>query len=224
MPACSKCGKTLNDGDKYCTGCGVPIVMEAVPLTRTQVPSVASTVRRTFSRKAKLIYSLVALAFLGIFTSVFLSELPGKANPIIAGQPDIAMAATFIGVNLKAQPIDVRIRNGKVSFPLPVLLEKKMVQFDYPTGSTSLPLMAFISPEGKLVTAVRLCEPCNSHSFVIESDEMVCGTCGTRWKLRNLEGVQGSCQKYPPDPIPSEIVGNEIQIDEQVLKNWKMRI
>ncbi|MBI1806375.1 MAG: DUF2318 domain-containing protein, partial [Ignavibacteria bacterium] len=82
----------------------------------------------------------------------------------------------------------------------------------------------FISPEGKLVTAIRICEPCNSHTFRIEGTELACGNCETRWKLNNLEGLQGSCQKYPPAPIASQVIGNEVQIDERLVKNWKTRI
>ncbi len=221
---CSNCGSSVARGDKFCTSCGTSVSPSGQTDQRAATPSVASTVAKTFTRRARRVYAVLTVVLLGLFLYIFILHLPGNAHPVIEKQPDVAMASTFIGVKLSAQPVDVQVKNGKVSFPLVQLLEKRMIQFEYATGSTSLPVMAYISPEGKLVTAIRMCEPCNSHSFTIDADEMVCGVCGTRWKLKNLEGVQGSCQKYPPDPIPSEIVGNEVQIDEAVLKNWKMRI
>ncbi len=221
---CTKCGSSLKDDAKFCAVCGARIDLIEQHQDQSDLPSASKTVRTPISGKAKKVYSLIALGFFVLFSYVFTRHLPGNANPVIDKQPEIAMASAFTGVELTPQPIDVQIENGKVVFPLTLLLEKKMVAFEYKTGTTSLPLLAFISPEGKLVTAVRICEPCNSHTFRIEGTELACGNCESRWKLSNLEGIQGSCQKYPPDPIPSEVVGNQIQIDENTLKNWKMRI
>jgi uncharacterized membrane protein len=85
-------------------------------------------------------------------------------------------------------------------------------------------MLAYINPQGKLVTSIAMCEPCNSKSFHTESQDIVCDNCGTRWNFTTLEGISGSCQKYPPDPIPSQIVGNEVRIKEKLVADWKMRI
>jgi hypothetical protein len=117
-----------------------------------------------------------------------------------------------------------RVENGKIVIPLSLLLEKKMLEFEYGSRTTIVPLLAYISNEGKLVTSIRFCEPCTSKSFEIDGMDLVCGNCGTRWKLDNLRGISGNCQKYPPSPIPSQIIGNEIQISEDLVANWKLRI
>lgn len=122
------------------------------------------------------------------------------------------------------ETIDATVENGAISFSLTELREKKFVQFDYQASTGVISMLAFISPEGKLVTAIRMCEPCNAKIFRIEGDELACGNCETRWKLANLEGIQGSCQKYPPDPIPSQVVGNRVVMSEAAVLNWKMRI
>ncbi|HUL45093.1 MAG TPA: Fe-S-containing protein [Bacteroidota bacterium] len=192
---------------------------------REHVPSASQTVRKPLSKRAKLTYTTLVIILCVVFLAIFAQHLPGGANPVIAKQPDVAMASMFTDVHLSAQPISVDIRNGFISFPFSILQEKKYVQFEYHLqNGTVIPLLAYISPEGKLVTSVRLCEPCNSTSFTIDGTELVCGTCGTRWKLNNLDGISGNCQKYPPAPIPSTIVGNEVRIDESLIKEWKMRI
>ena len=99
-----------------------------------------------------------------------------------------------------------------------------MVSFAYQSATTTVPLLALISADGTVVTAVRLCEPCNSSDFTIEGNELACGKCETRWKLSNFEGLQGSCQKFPPAPIPSRVLGNYVQIDESIVANWKLRM
>ena len=176
------------------------------------------------SSKAKLVYALIGLSLFGIFLFLFINHLPGGEHPVIAKQPEVAMATMYTGETIEPAPISVVVENGKVVFPLTLLLEKKAVSFEYRMPTGSLPLLAFVSSEGKLVTAIRMCEPCNSKKFTIEGTELACGNCETRWKLSNLEGIQGSCQKYPPDPVPSTIVNNQVQIEESVLQHWKIRI
>jgi hypothetical protein len=176
------------------------------------------------SRKAKIVYTCIALGLFAIFLFTFMNHIPGGEHPVIALQPEVAMASMGTDQSLTLEPIDARVENGTVSFSLTLLQQRKFVQFDYHSSSGIVPLLAFISPEGKLVTAIRMCEPCNAKVFRIEGDELACGNCETRWKLSNLEGIQGSCQKYPPDPIPSKVVGNRVVIEEAFVKNWKMRI
>lgn len=69
-----------------------------------------------------------------------------------------------------------------------------------------------------------MCEPCNSTEFHIEGNNLICNSCGTTWNLNDLNAISGSCGRYPPDPIPSMVVGNEIQIDEYLVTNWKRRV
>ncbi len=222
---CPACGATLKPGAKFCSSCGheASLVRNGDP-PAAAIPSLGKSVRHPLSPKAKLVYTGLVVTIFGIFTTVFIRHLPGGEHPVIAQQPEVAMASANIGENLGAQPIDVTIADGKISFSLTTLLQHKMVSFDYTTPSAIVPLLAFISPTGKLITAIRMCEPCNSKIFRIEGTELACGNCETRWKLANLEGLQGSCQKYPPDPIPSIVEGNRVVIEEAVVKKWKMRI
>jgi hypothetical protein len=107
--------------------------------------------------------------------------------------------------------------------PLDVVKEKKFVKFDYAGSNYSTPLLAYLTEDGKAVTAISLCEPCDSKDFHIIGNSLICNSCGTTWDLNNLDAISGSCSKYPPDPIPSKVVGNEIQIDEYAVTSWVRR-
>ena len=176
------------------------------------------------SAKAKMLYTLGVIVIFAIFFYLFTDHLPGGAHPVIQDQPIVAMATMYMGQTLQPHAVAATVADGKITVPLSALQEFKIVEFEYQAESNVIPLLAFISAEGKLVTSIRMCEPCNSKSFRIEGMELACGSCETKWKLNNLEGIQGSCQKYPPDPIPSQVVGNLIVIDEKLVKQWKMRI
>lgn len=222
---CRSCGADIKKEAKFCASCGRELATGPdAPGRLTQAPSLGTSVKNPLSSRAKVAYTTIAFAVFSIFTIVFIHHLPGGEHPIIAEQPDVAMPSANMGQDLVPQPIDVAIANGRISFSLTTLLQNKIVSFEYATPTATVPLMAFISPAGKLITAIRMCEPCNSKSFKIEGTELACGNCETRWKLANLEGLQGSCQKYPPDPIPSSVEGNRVLIDESVVKKWKMRI
>jgi len=225
---CRYCGTVPSGDARFCPSCGKPIDRAGeAPRSGespSSIPSAAKAVKHPMTRKAKMFYTAVAAVLSTVFLMIFIDHIPGGAHPVIANQPEVAMASMFTDVRLTLQPISVRVSGGKISFPLAILQEKKFVEFDYATATNSIPLLAYISPEGKLVTSIRLCEPCNAMSFRIEGTELACGNCETRWKLNNLEGLQGSCQKYPPAPIPSRLNGNIVEIDESAVKAWKMRI
>jgi len=176
------------------------------------------------SSKAKLAYSAVGVLLLAAMVAVFIRNLPGGEQPVVKNQPVVAQPTESNGVKLTMTPIPSTVDNGEIVIALSDVIEKKMVGFTYSGETKSVEMLAYINPEGKVVTAIAMCEPCNSKSFHTESGEIVCDNCGTRWNSTTLEGVSGSCQKYPPDPIPSRVVGNEVRISERLVANWKMRI
>ena len=169
-------------------------------------------------------YAALGLGLLAVFFFIFAVYITDQPDPIIEKQQTVAMYSMYAGQKWIQSPAAARVEDSKIIIPFSLLLEKKILEFDYDAPTTVVPLLAYISNEGKLVTAIRFCEPCNSKSFEIEGKELVCGNCGTRWNLNNLRGISGNCQRYPPAPIPSEIVGDHIEIDEQYALNWKSRL
>jgi uncharacterized protein len=112
---------------------------------------------------------------------------------------------------------------GKVSISEQEVREKGLVYWDYKQGSTTTPLLAYVTPSGNLKLATRVCEPCNGYSFRVEGDHLVCNSCGTRWELETSRGISGGCQTYPPDVLEASIVGGQLVVDEQIVADWKPR-
>lgn len=113
--------------------------------------------------------------------------------------------------------------------------EKKIGGFVYyrdtamPAGydnieGNGLPVLAYVSPSGRLVVASSLCEPCHSYVFHIEDDNLVCNACFTRWKLDTLEAVSGGCQIYPPEELETVVDGDKVIIQKSVLETWVPRV
>lgn len=120
--------------------------------------------------------------------------------------------------------IEAAATKGSVIVPLDSVKKNKLVYFEFQQKGSRMPLLAYISPSGKLITAVSVCEPCNSTKFHIEGDQMVCNACFTRWDLETLKGISGGCLGYPPDVIPHTVREGNILIQEMDLQNWKPRV
>jgi hypothetical protein len=151
-------------------------------------------------------------------------NLPKAGNKTVNTQPVVAAGTKFPATDQQMVDIPSRVESGNIILPLDLVKEKKFVAFNYQMPNNTVPLLAYVSGEGKIVTAISMCEPCNSHRFHIKGDELICNSCGSKWKVDNLEAISGSCGKYPPDAIPNVVAGNEIQINAQLVANWQRRI
>lgn len=237
---CSECGKALAQGVNFCTECGASITGKPRPNAGGQAPAKAQWQEKSRSdsfrgkrdmvlgkqhnggkNRTKLFLWIVGIALLGAWVY---SNLPESGNPIIKASPVVTNAMYYSSTPLQMTPVLVKVEDGKIIIPLDVLKEKKFIRFTYGDPAYGIPLLAYISSEGKIVTAVSVCEPCNSTAFHIRGDKIICNSCGSTWELNDLEAVSGSCGRYPPDAVPNTVVGNEIHIDEQIVARWQRRI
>lgn len=158
-----------------------------------------------------------------VFPVVFGALLVGM---VILGavQQNAGRKSYDAAARIEQVPIPVAQAGGTITVPLSEIKEKRLVGFAYQGQGKSLPLLAYLAPSGKVVTAVSMCEPCNSTTFHIEGTELVCNTCGTRWDLENLRGLAGGCQAYPPDAFPNSLSGERVVVQETSVASWQPRV
>jgi uncharacterized membrane protein len=130
----------------------------------------------------------------------------------------------YTGQTISMVDIQAKVENGKISIPLDVVMEKKIVRFEYEGQGLKIPLLSYITLAGRVITAVSMCEPCRSTRFHIKDKTLVCNACYTEWNLDSLKGIRGGCIDYPPEVIPSTVEKGRILIDEKVVLNWKPRV
>ncbi|RJQ54964.1 MAG: DUF2318 domain-containing protein [Actinobacteria bacterium] len=139
-------------------------------------------------------------------------------RPLVAGKQD------YSGGNLEQTKIKATVAAGKISVDLADVKKNKIVAFDYNQGGKQVPLIAFISPSGRLFAGTSMCEPCNSYSFHTETDgTLTCNACGTKWDLETMQGISGGCPNYPPQEMKSTVKGGKVYIDEGPVASWKPR-
>lgn len=234
---CSQCGKAVTQDANFCTSCGASITGKPRPSVGGQAPQKTQWQEKPRSdsfrgkrekvlgkqgkNRTKLFLWIVGIAAVGGW---FYANLPERGNPVIKASPIVTNAMYYGSTPLQMTPVLVKVENGKIIIPLDVLKDKKFIRFTYGDPTYGTPLLAYISSEGKIITAVSVCEPCNSTAFHIRGDKIICNSCGSTWELNDLEAVSGSCGRYPPDAVPNTVVGNEVQVDEQIVARWQRRV
>lgn len=151
--------------------------------------------------------------------------MPGgsKADPRASSVPPVPGKIESAGQQIRMTDITAKVENGKISISLNVVKEKKIVRFEYEANGTRIPLLSYITPTGKVVTAVSVCEPCRSTKFHIRDNSIVCNACFAEWDMETLRGIKGGCLNYPPDAIPNKVENGQILIDEKIVAQWKPR-
>ena len=218
MRACPKCQTKNQDSNNFCKKCGARLSGSSFQEKKEKVLG---------EKKRKHIWipiSLAALAMVLVGVGYWIIEGNTGNNPKVSSQPKVSDKVDYSGQTIRMTDIQAKVEKGKISIPLNVVKEKKMVRFDYQNNGLIIPVLAYITQTGRIVTAVSLCEPCRSTRFHINDKKIVCNACGTEWNLETLKGIQGGCLNYPPDVIQSTIEKDRIQIDEKNITQWKPRV
>lgn len=211
---CSHCGADLSEPSKFCPACGAKL--ESDPVSgKSAVPKGSHT--RTW-----LLRSLVIVVTLGGI-GIFFNQILRTYHPVIDAQPVVAMTTVYRDDRIASEDIDAKMVDGRISIPLDIVKEKKLVRFYDPEGVQTIPMIAYITPQGKLVTAMSTSEHCGSYEFYLEGDDIHCARCASYWNMSSLEAY-ACCQKYYPDPVPSVILGNDIRIDPSIIRTWESRL
>lgn len=218
MKACPKCQTKNQESGHFCKKCGFQLSNSSFQDKKEKVMG---------EKKRKRLWipvSLAAIAVVLVGVGYWIIEGNSGANPKVSSQPKVSEKVDYAGQSIRMTDISAKAEKGKISIPLDIVMEKRMVRFEYENNGNKIPLLAYITPTGKVVTAVSMCEPCKSTHFHIKDKSMVCNACYTEWQLETLKGISGGCLNYPPDVIPSTVENNQIRIDEKIIKEWKPRV
>ncbi len=216
MKICPDCSTKNEDASHFCRKCGLLLAGSSYQEKREKV---LGKKKRTPSL---FIFLVVAVVMLG-GVAFWIIEAKTTVNPKIASQQKVMGRVNYSGKTVSMTDIAAKVENGRISIPLTLVMQKKMVRFEYEGNGVRIPLLAYVTPAGKVVTAISMCEPCRSTRFHIQDNVLVCNACNTEWSLETLKGVSGGCMNYPPEVIPSTVEGESVLIQEKSVLGWKPR-
>jgi uncharacterized membrane protein len=216
MKVCPECKAKNEDASHFCKKCGFLL---AGSVFKEKSEKVLGKKRKTPSL---LISFIVMVAVLG-GVAFWIIEAKTTTNPKIAWQPKVMDRVDYSGQTVPMTDIVAKVEYGRISIPLDLVRQKKMVRFEYEGNGVKIPLLAYVTLAGRVVTAISMCEPCRSTRFHIQDKVLVCNACNTEWSLDTLKGVSGGCMNYPPEVIPSTVEKERVLIQEKLVLGWKPR-
>jgi hypothetical protein len=141
-------------------------------------------------------------------------------HPVIAAQPVLEAVGASGRINSSA--VTARMEGPFIIISAADLRERRIVRFFDPESVQNIPMIAYLTPSGRVVTAMSISENCRSTDFYLEGENIHCASCPSYWNASSLEAY-ACCQKYYPDPIPSTLLGDEIRIEASVMRAWQTR-
>lgn len=216
MKVCLECRTKNDDLNHFCKKCGFLLSNASLKEKRDEVLA---------QKRLPWMWIAFIVAFLAIGGAAFwIIEGKTTSNPRIASQQKVMERVDYSGQTISMTEIEARVESGKITIPVDVLKEKKIIRFEYEGHGKKVPLLAYVTSAGRVVTAVSICEPCRSTRFHIEGKAIVCNACATEWDLETLKGIKGGCVNYPPEVIPSTVEKDRILIEEKAVLDWKPRV
>ncbi len=163
-------------------------------------------------------------------------EQVAKAAPAVTtNRASISDPVDFSQGRVDMSPIEYTVEGDSVKVSVAEVVAKKLVSFAFLSpevriedrnfaGRPELPMMAMVSPSGKLTVGVSYCEPCRGTTFHTEEDgTLTCNSCGTKWDAETLEARSGACGAYPPDEIEVTVEDGQVLIPKSTLESWEPR-
>ncbi|MBM4277967.1 MAG: DUF2318 domain-containing protein [Deltaproteobacteria bacterium] len=218
MKACPKCRAENEETHRFCKKCGIDLSGSSFQDKKEKVLGA----KQEGPSWSIILLIVIAIALGGV--AYWIVQRNSNANPKVSTQPKVSGKIDYTGQTIRMADVQAKVENGKIAIPVHVVKENKFIRFEYEGKGLKIPLYAYLTMAGRVVTGISMCEPCKSTRFRIQDRKLVCNACDTEWHLETHKGIKGGCMNYPPEIIPSVIEKDSIVIDEKVVLDWKPRV
>ena len=138
----------------------------------------------------------------------------------------VTESRSYIGEVVSMTEIEPMIEDGWLTMPLAVISEHNIVYFEMDNDEGfSVPLMAYITPSGRLFAGSSMCEPCQGRTFSLAGETLVCDTCRTTYTIEDQRFISGStaCGAYPPVNMNPLVENGLVKIPLEKVLEWRTR-
>jgi len=177
-------------------------------------------------RKLPLLIALTVIMVTGIWGTALLFGNSGNNSAALSFGEPVTESRSYIGRTVSMTHIEPLIEAGRVSIPLELLETHEMVYFEVANNEGfSVPLMAYITPSGRIFAGSSMCEPCQGRSFFLAGETLVCESCRTTYTIESHQFLSGSqdCGRYPPVYMEPVVENGTVSINLKVIQEWRIR-
>jgi len=167
----------------------------------------------------------VVLAVVGVGTVVLATRRPGSAGVQYFGEP-VAAPRSYVGRVVSMTRVEPLVENGEIKIPLSEIDRNNIVYFELENDQgTPVPLMAYITPSGRLFAGSSMCEPCRGRTFSLAGETLVCDNCRTTYTIEDHKFISGAaiCGSYAPVNMSPVVRDGVVVIDQQQVLGWRIR-
>ncbi|WP_069999989.1 Fe-S-containing protein [Cellulosilyticum sp. I15G10I2] len=174
--------------------------------------------------KLPLIMGILGVTLVAVILFFMFGPSKKESNNYF-GDP-VAAERSYVGEVIAMTKIEPNIEDGKIKIPLDVVDQNNIVSFEIENNEQILvPLMAYITPTGRLFVGSSMCEPCRGRTFSLGGETLICDTCRTTYTIEDHEFISGAkaCGAYPPVNMNPIVENNVISIELDEVLNWRIR-
>lgn len=220
---CPQCGSEEKVSAKFCTQCGELLTQNKGETVTTPLQTRTAPPERDPVPKARIMILGLFGVIVVILLIIFYNYLTIEEHAVIAAQPTVGDGRIYDDATVNMVDVPSHVRDGYLIFSLDDVLNHGLVRVEYEGSTSIIPVLSYVSPKGKLVTAISISEPCNATRFTIIDGAIKCDNCNAKWDVGTMQALS-CCPNNYPDPINSEVVGNEVRIALSTLENWRRRL
>lgn len=181
----------------------------------------------TEEKKSRIPLFALGVGIIVVAAIIFImSNSRGNEEEVFFGEA-VAEPRSYVGQLVSMTAINPNIDGEYVKLSLEEIDKNNIVYFEVENNEKQMvPLMAYITPSGRLFTGSSLCEPCGGKTFSLAGETIVCDTCRTTYNIENHNFLSGSpvCGEYPPVNMNPEVVDGEVVIKLENILNWRSRV
>lgn len=184
----------------------------------------AQFTQKKVSKKPLLLFGAAGLLALLLVVVVLLSGQKEVSGSYF-GAP-VAAPRSYIGQVISMTPIEPAVEGDLVRIPLALVEEHNIIRFELENDEGVLvPLMAYITPTGRLFAGSSMCEPCQGRTYSLAGETLVCDTCRTTYTIEDHQFLSGAraCGAYPPVNMNPKVVDGMIVLELEAIRNWRIR-
>ncbi len=176
-------------------------------------------------RRKTSLYIGIVLAVVVAGAAIFLVSNQGAEDSYFGDS--VADARSYIGKLVSMTQIEPEIKDSSVVIPLEEVDSNSIVYFEVENDENELvPLMAYITPTGRLFVGSSMCEPCRGRKFSLAGETMVCDTCKTTYDIETHEFISGvpACGSLPPVNMNPIVEEGNVVVDYNEILSWRARV
>lgn len=148
-----------------------------------------------------------------------------ETDSALPGRP-VAAERSYVGRLVSMTVVEPVIEEGEIVLPLAEIDAHDIVYFEVENNIGDLvPIMAYITPSGRLFAGSSMCEPCQGRTFSLAGETLVCDTCRTTYNIETHEFISGSaiCGQYPPVDFEPALKDGNVVIELAKVLEWRNR-